>query len=1530
MSISGIRSNRGDGYQTLVALDWALSVLSSSLYQWIEIDSVSYSVDDVVIGKADGSLIACQCKKNQVDFNAWTVATLSDELIKAARLLVRDSNVEVRFYSRNNFGALHKLKEHISTQPDEISYQQSLSAENRATALELSKCLSNFTPTLSIFEFLSRTRFETSRELGRMQDDLRERLCSMASNPAAAFDALWTSLDQLGARMSSDSTYTSTRHRLYKDDLTAILFKAGAMLVPPMDIAKIRSSFSDTSGIGRPWRRDIASLRIPQPVVNELIAAIDAKKRSILLTGLPGSGKTCAMLSLQEALEKRASTCADFVPLFIQSREFADLVTSQDRQAQGLPEKWIEKIARVAEQAYVTVVIDSLDVLSIARDHRVLSYFLAQIDRLLLIPNVSVVTACREFDRHYDREIAQREWDCELTCQPLDWNDEVAPLLTLLKIDITNIDGVTRELIRNPRELALFVELAQQQGSFNVVTSQALAQRYLNIIVRDNDALGSAAIQAIEDLADEMLKSRSLALPYQRFSASQDVRRALCSLNVLQETRDGRLTFGHQSLLDVLVISGALRRGLTLNDFIHDLSPVPFVRPSIRSFVLQLAQGDRREFRKQLRTVLTSNVAFHMRRLVAESFAEQKPQDEDWSLIRDLRNNYHDVYQVIYTSTEAIEWHHFWRKHLLSHLMSQKDAEGMTRHIFRMGQWKNEDPAGVLALWRESLSLDWLDTGGIAEQLGFQLSDINTENLVLFVPLLEHLLDLAPAKHRCLGGVLARCVRTGVATDALLWRYIVQGVSDESLTGYRLGSQLRCESHEFGNDSGQFLRERMLQSTMLLELALGSFERWSDVHASWYGGISNGYRSGFLSDTSYGKIHSQKNINYENSLSILLGALEAAILLHAETNSAWWQDNRDRLCFSHEGALAYMAIVACTVRPDSNIDLIGRMLCDKALLEFKLTYELGGLIKAAFPLLKSAVQDAVMATALRAWEKDEKNEDTPPKTLRKRAELIVSIPSYLRSFEAQALIDEYEKNAGALITQPYIYSLGGMGRAPFSYEVFLNTSDTGVLHLLAHYSGYGDHYDDLNVGGEREVGTQLHNASSRRPVRFLGLLQNRWGDIPAKFRDDIMEGVAAYLSYRYGNVQTGGDWQPLEEPDAAHLASQILDELDRHPIYWRRRRPTANALAACAHVIREMRDAERLTFLAVDFAALQEGELIKGESVNLLDLGFGMAKGNVAYALMILATNFAGDGKQIPELLTPTLRRYSCDPHLAIRAMVLHRLPYLQSKDLPLGWELFDLVMQDANGLWEIAEPCLYYSYHDHFEIVAPLLARIFKEGKGKDFETWGRISALAALVGHINLTELLEKLTAHGSTDAWLGAATVWTNSENIRQYRESCFAGISAGLNVSGTHSLTVAEQMGNIFDEKISTVPIPLDLIRRSFSVLQDDEGSEKHHRLFGIRKWLNAISQYDPVQALEVTEIYLAYVKQCKAYLYDHENSLTQLMTRLFAEAEEQEESDSGAMLKRVVGLQDMMLTLGVSSVAEWLKAAENHDRASECV
>ncbi|MEJ2376443.1 MAG: AAA family ATPase [Pseudolabrys sp.] len=235
-----------------------------------------------------------------------------------------------------------------------------------------------------------------------METLLRERFRQIVSNSNAAFDALWIHLDKLGGRMVGSNLSASTQYRLTKRDLKDILYHAGAMLVPVISVEQVRTSFARTSAVGRSWHRGIAGQRISSPVVNELLAAIDARKRAVLLTGLPGSGKTCVMLSLQEALEQRTQTRTNLVPLFIQSREFADLATAQERQAQGLPEQWVEQAARLAENAHVVVVIDSLDVLSIAREHGILTYFLAQIDQLLLIPNVTVITACRDFDRKYD------------------------------------------------------------------------------------------------------------------------------------------------------------------------------------------------------------------------------------------------------------------------------------------------------------------------------------------------------------------------------------------------------------------------------------------------------------------------------------------------------------------------------------------------------------------------------------------------------------------------------------------------------------------------------------------------------------------------------------------------------------------------------------------------------------------------------------------------------------------------------------------------------------------------------------------------------------------------------------------------------------------------------------------------------------------------------------------------------------------------------------------------------------------------
>lgn len=1522
MSKAGIQSNRGDGYQTLVAFDWALTVLSDPEYQWLEVDSVTWSVDDVVIGKADGSTICCQCKKNQTAFKAWSIADLSDELHKASSLLARDYTAVVRFYSRNNFGDMAALREYSISFANEFSYQANLGMVHQETDTQLEKLLAQQAPKLSTYTFLGRTSFVVSEDLDRMQTLLHERLRQLVSNPSAAYDALWTRLDQLGMRINGNGHSSATKHRLTKDDLKAVLTYAGAMLTPSMNANEVRASFQNTSSIGRTWRRDIGNERLFNSVVNRLLAAIEAKHRSILLTGLPGSGKTCVMLALQDELERLAQIRSDLLPLFIQSREFADFATAQDRQAQGLSEQWVEKVARMAEDAHVVVVIDSLDVLSIAREHSVLTYFLAQIDRLLLVPNVTVITACRDFDRHYDRRIAQRTWGKELTCQPLDWDTDITPLLVKLGIDASAMDTATRELIRNPRELALYVELAQQGGSFNVVTSQALAQRYLATVVQANSTLGDAAMQAIEAMATEMLRLRSLAVPKLQFCASQDTLRTLLSHNVLIEMQDGQLTFGHQTLVDVLVISGAVRQSVTLSVFIQNLSPVPFVRPSIRSFIAQLATGDRREFRKQLRTVLTSTNAFHIRRLVAECFAEQIPQDEDWPLLRDLRATHHDVFQVIYTQAVRVEWHHFWFKHLLPVLKDTRDVDGLTKHVYRVSQWKNDDAAGVIAFWIEVLSMEGVNKAQFVSSMAHAVTEIHAQHSVLLAPLLEILLKLPRQEYSFLGNALAHCMKFGNLDDAVLWHYVAGEVRDEDALEYHFGKKLHCQPHEFGNSKDNFLADRMRKSTALLDMAIASIEQWSQIKRSRYGDPPANYWSGFLRETSYNDTHSNVDHQHLDAERILLDAVESAVVHHANTQSHWWQKSRERLCSSAEGSLRYFTVLACTATPASNLDVIERMLCDKPLLESDLSHELGTLMQNSFMRLGGDAQDAIQAIILSLHQENAAEAEYRPWILKKQAQLILTIPCHLRSFATQEVLNECEKSFWPLERTPDIGLRGGMVSAPFSFEVFHAASDEAVLRLLAHYNGYDrNSFDDFLVGGEREVGMQLREAASRHPTRFLKLLPTHWAQIPSRFGDDIMDGVAAYLAHRYGNLQTNANWCAVEEPDAASLAQQVLDELERHPAHWHHNRTSSSALQACSHVVQTTQDAERLVFWTIDFLTLREKSSISGDSVDLLTTGINMARGHIAEALMILANRLQENGITWPDLLVTTLRKFAADEHSAIRALILRRLPYLQSLQPDIGWELFDLAMQEnVPGLWAMAEPCLYHAYHQKFDIVAPLLTRLYRNGQDKDLEAWGRISALAALSKQIDFPWLLSQLVKRNANETWRGAASVWTHPGNMQQHRDQCLTGLQVGLSTENPNAAAVARKCRGLFRETKPLVSLPTDLIQRCFTLLEAETEST-HGDVYGFDAWLNATSIRDPMSALESTEIYLTYIRRKKPYFYDHENNLTQLLTRLFAQAEEQEESDRGAMLHRVVAVQDTLLALGVNGVNDWLKVAE---------
>ncbi len=95
MSLASVRSCRGDSYEILIALRWAIRMLHDPDILRVAVDSTDLDpsgnpiqVDDVVIYHRSGLTTYCQCKENQPGFKPWKVADLTDDLQKAANQLV--------------------------------------------------------------------------------------------------------------------------------------------------------------------------------------------------------------------------------------------------------------------------------------------------------------------------------------------------------------------------------------------------------------------------------------------------------------------------------------------------------------------------------------------------------------------------------------------------------------------------------------------------------------------------------------------------------------------------------------------------------------------------------------------------------------------------------------------------------------------------------------------------------------------------------------------------------------------------------------------------------------------------------------------------------------------------------------------------------------------------------------------------------------------------------------------------------------------------------------------------------------------------------------------------------------------------------------------------------------------------------------------------------------------------------------------------------------------------------------------------
>ncbi|MCS5958285.1 hypothetical protein LNO18_15850 [Klebsiella variicola subsp. variicola] len=198
-----------------------------------------------------------------------------------------------------------------------------------------------------------------------------------------------------------------------------------------------------------------------------------------------------------------------------------------------------------------------------------------------------------------------------------------------------------------------------------------------------------------------------------------------------------------------------------------------------------------------------------------------------------------------------------------------------------------------------------------------------------------------------------------------------------------------------------------------------------------------------------------------------------------------------------------------------------------------------------------------------------------------------------------------------------------------------------------------------------------------------------------------------------------------------------------------------------------------------------------------IGVGINMIRGHIADALMVMAIKLHEEHISWPELLLSTLHQFSTNDHPAVRAVVLRRLPFLQSILPEVGWGVFELIMRKGSeGLWDMAECCLYYTYNHGFDRVSPWLNKIVSEDIKDGLQAWGRISALAVLSGKIENCDFIKQLKELSDSDAWEGAIDVWTHHENFQRHQDLCLAGLSAALSDDNQYSSALIASMGSLF--------------------------------------------------------------------------------------------------------------------------------------
>ncbi|MBF0583595.1 MAG: ATP-binding protein [Magnetococcales bacterium] len=1559
MSVAGTHSLRGDEYQLLVAMHWLIQLLRpDAKIEWMQVesngiaeDSNAVLVDDVVVGCQDGRRCYMQVKKNHPRHETWTIkdSDLRDELKKAREQLTKNPQAFVLFYSRSPFGELKKLAENVHMFPGYTHFEQNAANNLKNTFSELCKLWNQEEPQIA-FDLVCRLDYAISRDFDEWEQANRDELGRLVPRTAEALGILremitayqtklrpglhiinrenvLDKLAQVGIyptpywdEQESLDRFATLRpglHTINRENVLDKLAQVGIYPTPYWDEQESLDRFATASRIGRKWFRDVDGHTFTRQATTNLYEAIKQRSKCIVLTDGPGTGKTCVLLDLMDRLEKEPG----MVPLFIRGDYFDAARTENDLTGRGLPDEMVGRCARLAENRQVVVIVDSLDVLALQRDHGALTLFLGLMDRLARIPELSVVAACRRFDLEYHTHLRGRNWDATVIIDSLDWQKDVVPILKIWGVDPEKLPQELRDLLLIPQNLRLFCELKSVAIVSSVRSAHQLNDLFLRHLVVDDPKLGDEAMDALQKMAMGMMEQREKRLPSASWLGSGEAKRLLISKGILYDAGAETIAFTHQTLRDNLLVRGVLEGGGDLSALINKLPPLPVVRPAIRAFVLHLVVVRPNNLGRQVNQVLSNQgVPYHIRRLIAETLAEIEPNlDTDWPWVNRLFRNNPEIFGRMFLKAYNDSWFRLLRDKWLPVLEGRSDRDRWwLEWLSRLYVWMNRFPAECLAWWLEALNGELEGNTRIVRYFSARLDEFTQWSLPDSRAILERLMRLDVSGQYQVGHLISHYVKATNQGDELLWNFICKDVNPNNLNSLSYSDVLRCLPHHFHGDA--FLEKRLLCSESLLSMAVTALEEWAVCLMEKKGG--NGGGENYIQETSWRLSYKKNDDMHTSDISVLLDSVEKAMNRHVDNDTSWWRDNEPCLRGYRSSALRYLLIQAYIRQPERHKEGIACQLMDMQMLSRRIISRcIGKLVNVAAPYLEREVLDAYQQAVLNPFEKSSEEKKGSIHDNRLRYEQLVWIPCVFRTVDVQAFLDQYATVFGYALPEPEIWGGGGWVQPPISVEELNMLSGKGMIRFLRHYENFKPSYDhpgDWLIGGKESVNDVLREAASINPLRYMEILAEE--DLEKGYVESIAEGVVSHVRYRFGNLQPANGWTPVEPlPSAALLARRLLNLLQWHPEWLWCGAIGARILEACADVLTEPEDTAQLTALFAlsiynpDPASVREqnDESLENQCIN-------SARGIAAGAAACLAAKLLQSGSSLSMELISVLKQFAGDPVPAVRigllnanllAIIIHYQP-------SLGRDLFETLFREEQGaLWDSAYHVFYYNYRRHFDWVEPCLERMCREAPDKSMDSWARIVVLATLDGHMTFETLMMRLRGKNSEQAWKGAAIVFWKNLVDQQCRTLCVRGLEELLRLKSMSDTLFPEMKRGFVNKKCHPyIPVPL-----GEQFVDRIEFKDNHCELGGFFSWLAFLSEQDPLSALGLCERLIDRLAgQGGCQMWDTEDLFVTL-TRLSREADD---GGDDSFIRRVCALQNNVLQLGIWRAEEWLQQAES--------